>query len=297
MTSEVVELLDKEFRVQEVGDPFLARYALEEVGRAYATEAFLSERSGLVFDFADDVEEVYCVVFTTPEVLDYLLQVTDAPSLVFTHHPHDYREDARGFGPFPEDYLAEFKRREIAVYAIHTPLDVGLNISVSRSLAHRLSLSSQVPFSETRGGHVGMIGSLETEDLDAMADHVSRALYIDTVDVFDNGAVDGTVAVVAGGGDQPEILKEAHELGCTTYVTGTVVHRWQMESIQELNREFHALARRLEVNLIGATHYHTEKCGVQDVAAYLRQNDIEATFLEDPLLENYEMGNWMPLDR
>ena len=37
--------------------------------------------------------------------------------------------------------------------------------------------------------------------------------------------------------------------------------------------------------VIGASHYHTEKCAVQDVATYLQQNVLEAIFLEDPVLE------------
>ena len=140
-TSKIADMLDQEFRVQEVGDAYLAQHALSEVSRAVATEAFLAEKSGLLFNFAQEIDKVYSVVFATTEVLDCLLQVIEGPSLLFTHHPHDYHEDARGFGPFPEDYLVEFKRNQIAVYAIHAPLDVGLNICVSKSLAERLSLS------------------------------------------------------------------------------------------------------------------------------------------------------------
>lgn len=274
LTSQVIDLLDREFRVLEVGDPYLVKHALSDTGRAQATEAFLREKSGLMFNFTELVSKVYCVVFTTREVLDLLLQVAKAPSLLFTHHPHDYHEDIRGVGPFPEDYLAELEEREIAVYTIHTPLDVGLNISVSRSLAQRLSLLKTIPFSEACGGHLGVMGSLYTTDLDEMAAHLCRSFNISTVDVFDYGATEGPVAVVAGGGDQSRILKEAKELGYTTYITGTVVHRWKRQSIQDMNREFHRLAREWKINLIGASHYCTEKCAVQDVGAYVRRNSL-----------------------
>ena len=295
-TSKIVDLLDQEFRVQEVGDAYLAKHALSEVARALATEAFLSEKSGLLFDFAQEIDKVYCVVFTTTEVLDCLLQVIEGPSLLFTHHPHDYHEDARGFGPFPEDYLVQFKRNQIAVYAIHAPLDVGLNICVSKSLAERLSLLNPVPFYEACGGHLGIIGSIDVPGFDMLPAHVSRSLGIDSVDVFDNNAGEGPVAVVAGGGDQPEILRQARHLGCTTYITGTAVHRWARESIQDMNKEFHTLAREWSVSLIGASHYHTEKCAVQDIAAYLEQNGVQAAFLEDPILEEYSSGNWRKQD-
>jgi putative NIF3 family GTP cyclohydrolase 1 type 2 len=291
-TSKIIELLDKEFRVEEVGDPGLVKHALSDVGRSKVTEAFLNEKSGLMFDFAQAVDKVYCVVFTTTEVFDRLLSVANGPSLIFTHHPHDYHEDTRGIGPFPEDYLEEFEEREISVYTIHAPLDVGLNICVSKSFADRLCLSNIKPFYEANGGYLGVMGTLNANDIDATAQYVSRSLGIDTVDVFDNDAEEGFTAVVAGAGDQPEILKKAKELGCTTYITGTAVHRWAFDPIQKLNKEFHTIAKELRINLIGASHYHTEKCAVQDITTFLQENVCQAAFLEDPVLERYSIGNW-----
>jgi putative NIF3 family GTP cyclohydrolase 1 type 2 len=293
--SQIVGLLDEEFRVEEVGDPGLVKHAISDTGRSKATEAFLNEKSGLMFDFAQAVNKVYCVVFTTTEVFDRLLAIANGPSLIFTHHPHDYHEDSRGIGPFPEDYLEEFEKRKISVYTIHAPLDVGLNICVSKSFADRLSLSNTRPFFEASGGYLGVMGLMDTFEIDAIAINVSRSLGIDTVDVFDNEAEEGLTAVVAGGGDQPEILKKAKELGCTTYITGTVVHRWAFEPVQKSNKEFHSLAKELRINLIGASHYHTEKCAVQDVATFLQEKGYQATFLEDPILIKYTSGNWQRL--
>ncbi len=135
------------------------------------------------------------------------------------------------------------------------------------------------------------MGSLGTASLQATAAHVACALGVETVDVLDNGA-DGGAAVVAGGGDQPAILKAARELGCTKYVTGTVVHRWARDGLQKGNREFHAMARQWRINLIGASHHNTEKCAVQDVAIYLRQNGLDVAYVEDPVLEGCTLGNW-----
>ncbi|MEW6359013.1 MAG: hypothetical protein AB1696_21955 [Planctomycetota bacterium] len=46
------------------------------------------------------------------------------------------------------------------------------------------------------------------------------------------------------------------------------------------------------VNLIGGTHYNTEKWAVRDVARFLNQNGIPARFVEDPVLSKYEEGNF-----
>ena len=84
----------------------------------------------------------------------------------------------------------------------------------------------------------------------------------------------------------------AKELGCTTYITGTAVHRWAFEPVQEANKEFHRLAKEWKINVIGASHYHTEKCAVQDVAEFLEKNGFQAEFLDDPVLGKYTSGNW-----
>jgi len=293
-TRPIVDLLDKAFRVPEVGDPHLAKHALTDDTRKFATPAFLAEKTGLMFDFTEVIERVYCVVFTTPKMLSRLLEIADAPSLLFTHHPHDYHEDRRGFDPFPQDYVRRLQQSRTSVYTIHTPLDVGLNISVSKSLAERLSLSDPMPFCEALGGHLGVAGWMGSDNLRTTADQVAYSLGISTIDVFDNNGGSGLTAVVAGGGDQASILAEARELGCTRYVTGTVVHRWALEFIQARNAEFHAAAREGRIDLIGASHYHTEKCALEDVAAYLRQHGVDATFLDDPVLGTYDCGNWRP---
>ncbi|MHC4149493.1 MAG: Nif3-like dinuclear metal center hexameric protein [Planctomycetota bacterium] len=291
-TSQIVSFLDREFRVEEVGDAGIAEFCLTEAGRARATEAFLSEKSGLLFDFAPRINKIYCVVFITTEVLDRLMAIAAGPSLIFTHHPLNYHEDARGFSPFPEGYLTVLEERKIAVYAIHNPLDVGLNISVSKSLAERLNVSNMTSFFEFNGGDVGIIGSLNITDLTSMAGLVCESLGIESVDVFDNGAEEGLTAAVAGGGDQPDILEQAKEKGCTTYITGTVVHRWAFEPVQDKNKKFHALAREWKINLIGASHYHTEKCAVQDASKFLEEHGYKSEFVDDPVLGEYSIGNW-----
>lgn len=86
-TFQIVDLLDREFRVLEVGDPYLVKHALSDTGRGQATQAFLKEKSGLMFDFTEVVSKVYCVVFTTREALGRLLDIAKEPSLLFTHHP------------------------------------------------------------------------------------------------------------------------------------------------------------------------------------------------------------------
>lgn len=290
-TREITNLLDQEFRVRELGDPHLAKHALTDLGKAMANPSFIAEQSGLLFDFAAEVEKVYCTVFTTELVIEQILRLAQGPAMLFTHHPHDYHEDERGMGAFPESCLHTLRARGISVYAIHAPLDVGKRISVSASLANRLGLQDAHPFFEELEGHLGMAGMFDNCTLESLAARVCGALEIDSTDVFDYGGREGLVAVVAGGGDQVDILAQANDIGCTTYITGTAVHRWNRPSIQEGNRKFHDYAREHRINLIGASHNNTEKCAVQDVASFLCGKGVPASYLVDPDLDRYDIGN------
>jgi len=291
-TSVIAELLDREFRIEETADPEMTKHALTESGRARVVPAFHERKTGLMFDFAESVSMTYCVTFTTAETLTEILTLAEGPSLIFTHHPFDYHEDQRGLSPINDTLILELKKRQISMYAIHAPLDVGRNICVSKSLAQQIWLCNPRSFFPALGGHLGMFGSLEGDSLQGMARTVGHGLGLDTVDLFDNGGIVGLTAVVAGGGDQAKIIKAAMEAGCTTYITGTVVHRWDRDIIQKGNQEFHQLAGEARVNLIGGTHYNTEKWAVRDVALYLQQKDVRACFVEDPVLSKYEDGNF-----
>jgi putative NIF3 family GTP cyclohydrolase 1 type 2 len=291
-TSAIAEILDREFRIEETADPGMTKHALTESGRDHVLPAFHERKTGLMFDFAKSVNITYCVTFTTAETLTKILKTTDGPALIFTHHPFDCHEDKRGITATDDQLILKLKERQISMYAIHAPLDVGRNICVSKSLAQQIGLSDARPFFPACGGHLGMFGSIRGNSLQGMAKTVGYGLGLDTVDLFDNGGEPGLTAVVAGGGDQTDILKAAIECDCTTYITGTAVHRWDRDVVQKGNQDFHNLARETRVNLIGGTHYNTEKWAVRDVARFLEQSGIPARFVEDPVLCKYEAGNF-----
>ncbi|MBN2209856.1 MAG: Nif3-like dinuclear metal center hexameric protein [Sedimentisphaerales bacterium] len=289
-TKDVADLLDREFRIPETADAEMTRHAISEVSRGIVSSAFHKKETGLMFDFAENVDAIYCTTFLTDETIAFVLSKSAGESLIFTHHPFDYHEDHRGLTALPDTTIEQLQTNKIAVYAIHAPLDVGLNICVSRSLAERLSLTNPQPFYPALGGYLGVYGRLEDNTISDVARHVGAALGLETVDMFDNSSEIGLTAVVAGGGDQIDILQQAIQLGCTSYVTGTAVHRWQR--LAEANREFREYARKAKINLIGGTHYNTEKCAVQDVAAFLTQHGFMAEFIEDPILSKYMDGNF-----
>lgn len=95
------------------------------------------------------------------------------------------------------------------MYAIHAPLDVGRRICVSKSLGQEIGLRDPELFFPACGGYLGVFGRTMADSLQGIARDVGRGIGLDTVDLFDNGGEVGMTAVVAGGGDQTEILKVA----------------------------------------------------------------------------------------
>jgi hypothetical protein len=73
----------------------------------------------------------------------------------------------------------------------------------------------------------------------------------------------------------------AFYLGCDTLVTGTVEHRWQPPSIQDVNRAFHKLNEELELNLIGGTYFGTERPAMIEATKLFNDLDVASEYLED----------------
>jgi len=92
------------------------------------------------------------------------------------------------------------------------------------------------------------------------------------------------VAVVAGGGDMPQVLEEAARAGCDTLVTGTVEHRWDIPFAQDNNHRFHELNRLHRLNLVGGTHFSTERPAMIAVTRMFSQWNVPGCFMEDETL-------------
>jgi putative NIF3 family GTP cyclohydrolase 1 type 2 len=93
----------------------------------------------------------------------------------------------------------------------------------------------------------------------------------------------GRVAVAAGGGCIDFVASELCELGVNTYLTGCTRPIPSFEP----NMEFHRIAAEGKVNVVGATHYSTEKFACMAMEKYFAGLGIEAEFVEgEPCMED-----------
>ena len=80
-----------------------------------------------------------------------------------------------------------------------------------------------------------------------------------------------------GGGNDPEMVKELVKLGINTYVTGvTKINESYAPSV-----EFHKVAKENGINVIGATHYSTEKFACIAMVGYFEKLGLPTKFISD----------------
>ena len=137
-------------------------------------------------------------------------------------------------------------RADIALYAVHLPLDANRDVGNNAEIARALGLGDLEPAFTYHGSRIGFVGN-------APADFAERLAATFGVAPSDCGACGGRVGVCSGGAGA--FAAEAKALGCSIYLTGEA--DWGEKIAAE-----NAGAKML---LLG--HYETETFGVKALAA------------------------------
>lgn len=157
---------------------------------------------------------------------------------------------------------------DIALYASHLPLDCHPEVGNNAVLAGDLGLSDVEPFGRDRGIDIGVSGVFEGR-VDELAARVAARLGARPRVIAKGLPRVGRVGVVTGAGAQ--FLREAHDKGITTLVTGEGPHHSYLD------------AEEWAMNLILAGHYATETVGVQALGEHLHARfALEFEFFDHP---------------
>ena len=189
-------------------------------------------------------------------------------NLIVAHHPLIFKPLKKLRTDLPLGHLLqELLKRDIAVYAAHTNLDI-VQGGVNDVLARRIGLSELEPFVITQPAEgrspfapesLGRIGRLTAPmDIDAFAVQVRKGLGAQHVRLVRSGSKPVCkVAVCSGSG--AEFIGRAVFCGADAYVTGDV--------------RYHDAQRAAAAGLhvIDAGHFPTEFPVVEPLAARLRQ--------------------------
>jgi len=190
------------------------------------------------------------------------------------------------FRNIPANYIEKMKERRISYYAIHLPLDRNGPYSTGMSLARGLGIEPVGEFAEFNDIMVGVIGKTEYESVHELTAKVRDAVGHD-VKLWNYGTTqipNHKVAVVGGGGNYPQIAEELGESNIRTYITGVTmkVPRYEPSLI------FHDICKLHGINVIGATHYSTEKFACIAVLKFFEDLGLPSEFLgDDPSFDDY----------
>jgi len=101
-------------------------------------------------------------------------------------------------------------------------LDTHQQYGTSISLAEALDVHIDKYFFDYFGSPAALIGSVPKQSLNDFVEKAKLGMQRTTFTIEKHRENVERVAVVAGGGDEPEILEQAYKLGCDTYIGGTI---------------------------------------------------------------------------
>lgn len=259
------------------------------VYRRYAVPDFFEGTwNGLMLDNALEVDRVYLVVFPEQAVLDTILALElerEAPgALIFAHHPADLEESDRGFLGISEAQIEDLHEHDISFYSCHRPLDYHPETSTVMALAKAIKLRDSEVFLNESGhpeGAHGRVADMSFGPFAALLAEVTELPHLRYQQVRFNGQPVEHVALIPGGGCEPEQLLRARDLGCDTYVTG---HWWLARNYgyaEEHRAQMRELVPTLPMNLLGTSHYASEMVVMRDqMLGWFRNAGIEARFIK-----------------
>ncbi|MBN2552414.1 MAG: Nif3-like dinuclear metal center hexameric protein [Spirochaetales bacterium] len=215
-------------------------------------------------------ETVDKVAFAVDACLESIRRAADwAADLLFVHHGLFWGRPLAVTGNHYRRLRALIEA-DLALYAVHLPLDMHPQLGNNAGLARRIGLRQLEPFGEYKGTKIGLKGTLQ----EAMSlEQVVRACcgaHEQTVRVLPFGPETvRTVGVVSGGAadEAYQAIEEKLDLFITGDADHTIYH--------------HCLEGA--VNVIFAGHYATETAGVTRLAEHLqRETDLQTRFFDIP---------------
>ena len=231
-------------------------------------ETIDSSMNGLQVD--NDGGEIRKIVFAVDACLESFKRCAAAGgSMLFVHHGLFWGAPLalKGYHRGRLQFLLD---NNIALYAVHLPLDQHPTLGNNAALVELLGIEAPEPFGTYHGKKIGYKGKLKNP---LSTDEAARAInYMDRLPlgVYPFGKkVNETCAVISGGASREAL--QALEEGVDLYVTGEIGH----------SSYYPALEGRL--NLVAGGHYSTEVWGVRRVMAECAAGlNIDTEFIDIP---------------
>jgi putative NIF3 family GTP cyclohydrolase 1 type 2 len=182
---------------------------------------------------------------------------------------------------YKQSDLNKLRKAKHSLYVAHAPLDTHTKYGTSIALAKICGISFEKLFFDYFGAPTALFGRIQKTNFEKFANSVQENLSRPKLTLHKHQDYVEKIGVVAGGGDIVEILQEVYDNNCDTLLTGTIEHRWDLPFIQEGNKKFHELNKKLKINLVGGTHYGTERPAMISVNQLFKEYGVKSKFIED----------------
>jgi len=276
---KLYEKLDKDFITPELKDERIQD--MWEIN-TYLTESFKQKEMGLVCDFTNEINQVFTAVFPSKKVMEEILQRWAKNAMLFLHHPMIWDIRQRPiFQNMDTQLLANFKKNNISIYALHVPLDNFGKYSTSATLADQLYITEKTAFGEYFGGLTGVIGTPKVKTIGELKDIFEHAVgHKVWIYTYGDTVIKNQKVAISAGGWLTEYMQTIADLWINTFVTG-------ISSKNSHSEGAHDIAKKYGINILWWTHYSTEKFTCQKMVGYFEEQGIPTKFIDDePIVED-----------
>ncbi|MEK6889706.1 MAG: Nif3-like dinuclear metal center hexameric protein [Nanoarchaeota archaeon] len=283
---KIVSKLDKDFDINSVNDDWEWMFDELFLEKSLASFRKTGKNTGLMIKNSDEVNKIYTAFSPSRYVLEEIMMKGIVNCLLIVKHPFDWdgRRNGPGFIFFKERDYQLMEGMGVSIYSLHTPLDKNKNnkvVSTAYAFAKILKLKVEDELASdivNPSLNLGLIGKVPEKKLNNLVKRLNGLLdyrvKVDRVNEFV-----GKVAIVTGSGFIPEIVEKAKEKGVNTYITG-VISPNASEYDKKTYKEKFSKIRKMGLNIIGCSHYLTEKWTMLYSMPYF--SDIcKSEFIED----------------
>lgn len=280
-SSKLYEQLEKDFIFPELTDDWSKETS--DISN-FICDQYKKRFMGLVCDNTKLTNKIYTAVFPSDKILQIILDKNESDILLFVHHPAtwDIRKTPQVFQTMNPDLLKQFKDKRISIYNLHVPLDNFSDYSTSVTLAKQLNIKIEKKFAPYYGAFCGVIGKTESTGIQKLKSQFEQILShrVSFYQYSNNEIINQKVAIVAGGGNSLEIIKEVATENINTFITGITIQN-------DHSKSSHDFAKENKINILGGTHYSTEKFACIAMCQYFQKLNIPSEFINDlPVLED-----------
>ena len=232
---------------------------------------------GPMCDFTNEIEKVYTAVFLSEKVLSKILHDGISNAMLFSHHPTNWDiKHHDGNYAAEEKYIAMLKEKNISVYILHHPLDNFGKYSTCGTLAGKLKMHIDRSAFLYYGAMCGVIGTISCKTTSELHERFSRTLgHKTSLYSYGNECIEvEKIALCPGGGNAMFTVNEMLSNNIRTLITGITI-------VNDHSRETHKIEKENRINVLGGTHYSTEKFAPMEMCAYFSGLGLPSEFIDD----------------